>query len=255
MGGGAGWLEHGAGIWHYDGDKWEQFYVYDIEEDHHGITIQDLWGSSPNDIYASGVISFYDGVNNCWRGFVIHYDGNEWKELVRADFTSQFIGVKRDSANVYIYSYATDFDTLSGGDLEFYKLTNNSTLQKIASQRESEVGATGMNYIDEDVYFVFDNNICLYSQNKFISKFQVNNDKFFHHIAGRSENDLFISMSDGIAHYNGSDIEYLYHFSGNGMSVIGDPCILGNDVYYSIRNWGSDALNLVLHGKIMDKLL
>lgn len=260
MAGGAGWLEHGAGIWHYDGDKWEQFYVYDIEKNHHGIYPIDLWGDSPDNVYVSGVISFYDGTYDCWRGFVLHYDGREWSELVRADFNSQFLMARKKNEDVFIYSYAMNWDTLSTGqlaidygDLEFYHINKDSSFQIIASQEEKEVDATCINNVDGEIYFVFDHDVCTYHRNKFTPVFYVDNENFYKHIAGRSINDLFISMKDGIAHYNGKDIEYLYNFPSVGMGLIGEPCILEKDIYYSIRNRGSDAYNLVLHGKLVEE--
>jgi len=48
MGGGGGWLSGGAGIWHYDGTKWSQNYVYDIQ-DSPLMYVQDIWGPDPQD--------------------------------------------------------------------------------------------------------------------------------------------------------------------------------------------------------------
>ena len=102
MGGGAGWLERGAGIWHYDGVEWKQNYVYSLEETYYSITIEDIWGSNSNDVYACGEITFYDSTNNSnnWRGFVLHYNGKAWEEIARADNNSQFIKIRKEKTKI-----------------------------------------------------------------------------------------------------------------------------------------------------------
>ncbi len=42
---------------------------------------------------------------------------------------------------------------------------------------------------------------------------QVDNPKFYQRMWGRSSNDIFLLMTDGLAHFNGSNIEYLFNFT------------------------------------------
>jgi len=107
--------------------------------------------------------------------------------------------------------------------------------------------------MDGEILFVIENDVFRYRRNKLVPFLHVDNEHFAYQVFGRSKNDLFISMDDGIAHYNGEDVEYLYHFPSDGMSVTREPCILENDIFYSIRNWGSSDFNLVLHGKLVEE--
>ena len=39
----------------------------------------------------------------------------------------------------------------------------------------------------------------------------VDNPNFYQRIWGRNEKDIFLMMGDGLAHYNGTDIQYLFY--------------------------------------------
>lgn len=151
MGGGAGWLAHGAGIWHYGGVKWSQHYVYDVE-DSYDADVQDIWGTAPNDIYASGVISFYDGQTDDFRGFVLHFDGKRWQEVVGVGpINSQFLTVRKEGNTAYLFSAA------SFHIHEFYELNGNK-LTRIYSGQD----ANSLYTINERVYFLIDHDIYSY---------------------------------------------------------------------------------------------
>ena len=252
MGGQAGWLERGAGIWHYDGQQWKQHYVYSPEEPYRAIYIHDIWGSSPDNVYACGLRTFYDETNIfLCKGFVLHYDGTAWRELARADFNSQFLRVRNENEIVYVTSYTIDPDTLSGGDYEFYQVKNDSSFYKIGSYKESKIRWIGLSSIDEKVYLTIGQNAYRYKKNKFKHFLYVDNEKFYNNVYGRSENDVFLSMRDGIMHYNGEDIEYIYESPSNDMDIFGTPLILENDIFYSVRYPGFNEL--VLHGRLVEE--
>ncbi|BFN38195.1 hypothetical protein FMIA91_20740 [Fidelibacter multiformis] len=248
MGGGAGWLEHGAGIWHYDGAEWKQNYVYSIEEDYYSINIYDMWGTSPNDVYACGVISFFDGTNECWRGFVLHYDGTNWREMARADFNSQFLRIRAENDKVYVFSYGINYET-GDGDVEFYQVVDNE-LQQIYSNKESIISWAGISSIYGKVYFTVGNDVFYYKSNDFKKFISINMNNFYRPIFGRNEKDIFICMKDGIVHYNGTDMEYLYKLPTENISFVGDPLILEKDIIFSILCPG--PYDLVLHGKLVE---
>jgi len=41
----------------------------------------------------------------------------------------------------------------------------------------------------------------------------VENPNFYQRMWGRNSKDIFLLMTDGLAHYNGTDIEYLFYFN------------------------------------------
>ena len=250
MGGGAGWLEHGAGIWHYDGVEWKQNYVYSIEETYYSINIREIWGPRPDDVYACGRIVFDDGKNGICRGFVLHYDGTGWREIARADFNSQFLRIRKEKDNVYVNSYGINYET-GDGDVEFYHVKDNELI-RIYSNKESKIHWASMSYIDGKVYFTIGREVFRYQEKKFRLFLSINYENFYTQVTGRNEKDLFIAMDDGIAHYNGTDIEYIYKFPLKGMRIIGYPLILDKDIFYGIRYSGTQWYNMVLHGKLVE---
>ncbi|MGD8782677.1 MAG: hypothetical protein PVH88_27440 [Ignavibacteria bacterium] len=243
MGGGGGWLDGGAGIWHYNGSKWSKNFIYNVDEAY--ITdVYDIWGSQSNDLYACGIIDYrIDGKDNL-RGFVLHYDGSIWKEVVRADFNSQFLDVRKEQNKVYVFALKT---TLSACDtVVFYEL-NGSELKEIYSSPEDEIVFGNFHYINGKVYFLIAQDVYRYINGNFVEQFSLGHQNFGYQFYGRHEKDIFVRMRDGLAHYNGTDIEYLYNFPLNMVSIRDEPVLFENDVFFALR---SEAKNMVLHGRL-----
>lgn len=254
MGGQAGWGERGAGIWHYGGAEWKQNYVYSIEEDYYSITVEDIWGTSPNDVYACGTIAFDDGKNGIWRGFVMQYDGTNWREIARADFNSQFITVRKEDNKLYILSYAINYEN-GEHKFEIYVLRDNQ-LKKIYSEKESIVHGVSLFMLNNKLYFLINRDMFIYNYGKFFKTVTINHQNFVNQICGRSENDLFLWMIDGLAHYNGTDIEYLYTFPGesiivNSIIMIHDHVLLDKHVFFGGFT-RIDGLSIIIRGMLND---
>ena len=93
------WMGANGPIYHYDGQEWSLVYTYTIQ----GMgepDIFDLWGTSPSNIYAVGTVLPDDGPP--YRGFVWHYDGKNWKQLLVTDFGVQLQRVRQDREGVII---------------------------------------------------------------------------------------------------------------------------------------------------------
>ena len=58
-------------IWHYDGEQWAS-----LDCDVCSAPAMDIWGSSPEDVFAVEGAWFYG-----WAGRILHYDGTEWEEM------------------------------------------------------------------------------------------------------------------------------------------------------------------------------
>ena len=247
MGGQAGWLDHGAGIWHYDGIKWEQNFIYNPDETYHSIHINDIWGSSPDNVYACGTRVFFDGTNSWFKGFVLHYNGTDWQEIVRSDTNSQFLKIREEDDKVFVFSYGLNSNNFSNSDIEFYLVKNNE-IEQIYSNKESVIDWAGLNSVNGKVYFIIDNNVFNYKNGVFNEFLSINMDNLYRHVCGRNKNDLFIPMSDGIVHYNGTDMEYIYQLPSTDMRFTGEPLVLERDIYYCISYPGENEL--ILHGKL-----
>jgi hypothetical protein len=74
----------------------------------------------------------------------------------------------------------------------------------------------------------------------------VQNSEFGYSVEGRSIKDVFVGMLDGIAHYNGSDIEYLYNFSD--PNIRGDFIkVFPNSLFINTYN-NSKHINIIFRG-------
>ena len=62
-----------------------------------------------------------------------------------------------------------------------------------------------------------------------------------------NKNDIFLRMTDGIAHYNGNNIKYIYNFEGN-ISII-DAVLFENKVFFLAFDI-SNGNDLIYHGKL-----
>jgi hypothetical protein len=246
MGGGGGWLAHGAGIWHYDGVTWSQYYVYDIKGSYL-MQVQDLWGTSRKDIYASGLIVFKEGQTDNVYGFVLHFDGRRWQEVVKGPLNTQFVRIRKERNNLYVQSYRNGTGSNDSEAWVFYEIDGDE-LKEIYSTPNG-----GLNLIDGKTYFVIGDDVCRYLGGSLVKQFSFHDPQFNSTIYGRNQLDLFVSMKNGIAHYNGDDMEYLYKYPQAHMGNINVPIIFNNEVFFCILNpRAPNATNLILHGRLKE---
>lgn len=253
MGGGGGWLEHGAGIWHYDGVKWSQNYVYDVEGSY-DVQVDDIWGTGPNDIYASGTISFFDGKTDDFRGFLLHYDGKRWQEIVRVGpINSQFLRVRKERDRVYVHSFGSGGGSSAYETATFYEVKDKQ-LKEIYSTSLANIYWANLCSAAGKVYFVIDKAVFRYSNENLIKQVSFEFPQFESHISGRNDLDFFVGMKDGIAHYDGTDTQYLYRFPVASMGQMNDPAIFEKEVFFCILNLPAElnARNLMLHGRFKE---
>jgi hypothetical protein len=78
---------------------------------------------------------------------------------------------------------------------------------------------------------------------------QVNNLNFYQRIWGRNSKDIFLLMIDGLAHYNGSDIQYLFHFNKVPRTQIYGAALFDKDAFFLVYE-SQTGLSLIYHGKL-----
>ena len=102
---------------------------------------------------------------------------------------------------------ATTFDSTI-----IYEYMNNKYIN-LYSSIESKGLQADISLINNEVYFVLGNKIAIRRNNQFQTIITVDNPNFYQRIWGRNSKDIFLLMTDGLAHYDGSDIEYLFYFT------------------------------------------
>ena len=75
----------------------------------------------------------------------------------------------------------------------------------------------------------------------------VDNPNFYQKIWGRNTKDIFLMMVDGLAHCDGTDIQYVFRY-GLGTQVFG-AALFDQDVFFLIYE-SQTGLSLVYHGTL-----
>ncbi len=93
------------------------------------------------------------------------------------------------------------------------------------------------------------NQIARRTNNQFQTILNVNNPNFYQRIWGRNTKDIFLLLTDGLAHYNGTDMEYLFYFSQTLSTQIFGAALFEKDAFFLVYE-GPTSLSLVYHGKL-----
>ncbi len=226
------WMGGGDGrIWHYNGSTWKENFEYKPNEGWAIIT--EMWGREPNDVYAIGVIFL---PKNEQRGFVLHYDGHKWYEYFKASYMSQFTSILGDKKNTFITGikiFVSDKNVMSTDSVYISKI-DNKKLTKIYSPQINQSFSIAL--VGNELHVVIDNILYNYSDGGFKQVFKIDMPNFASCVYGRNYKDLFVKFYDGLGHYNGTDIEYLYKFNDNFSYYTGWPIDFGNAVFFSMTH-------------------
>jgi len=238
----------GGGIWHYNGSTWTN--VANITKDGHSdIVFDNVWGASPDDIYATGAYPDEYGFNN---SVIAHFSNNEWEMLSTEGLYGIVEHLYKNSADDNIYLQVIN---IGGGryvDSTLIFEYSQEKYNKIYSSVWSKGLQADISLINNEVYFTLGNEIAKRIDDKFQTILNVNNPNFNQRIWGRSSKDIFLLMTDGLAHYNGNDVEYLFYF--NRAEVLPWTQIFGaalfeKEVFFLVYE-PTTNLNLIYHGKL-----
>ena len=232
-------------IWHYDGTGWQQS-VKLTKDGSTLIAFDNMWGDSQNDLFASGA---YSDENHLYNNSVItHYSENNWVMLN----TYGLIGiVERLYKNNIDGSYYLRTNRIGGGEYPdstlIYKYTNNK-YYKIYGSLWTKGSQADISLINGEVYFVLGNEIAKRTNNQFQTLLKVDNPNFYQCIWGRTSKDIFLFMTDGLVHYNGTDMEYLLHFD-KPRTQIYSAMLFNEEVFFLVYE-SSTGTYLIYHGKL-----
>ena len=84
---------------------------------------------------------------------------------------------------------------------------------------------------------------------KFTTVLYVDNANFYQRIWGRNSKDIFLLMTDGLAHYNGTDIEYLFYFNKIPRTQISGAALFEEEVFFTVYE-ALTGLKYIYHGKL-----
>jgi len=232
----------GGKIWHYNGDDWQETAKL-TKDGHSDIAFNNMWGESPNKLYAFGAYSDDDGLLN--KSIIAYYNGSSWK-MVNTDGLEGIVAslFKNKPDNAYYMQLIKWSNTYDSTYIYQYKNEKYSMIYKtIWSNTWASISL-----INNVVYFILKKEISIRENNQFETVLNLENYDFYQRIWGRHSEDIFVLMTDGLAHYNGIDIDYLFYFP-NPRTQIWGAVLFKNEVFM-LTYEASTGLSLIYHGKL-----
>ncbi|MDR3627813.1 MAG: hypothetical protein P4L45_13310 [Ignavibacteriaceae bacterium] len=234
------WLSGYEGeIWHFDGSSWIRNYKF--QKQNYYLGFESIWGDSPNNIYAIG---FADS-GSARRGIILNYNGSSWTEKQIPYFSYDFFQIKGEANNYYLNGLMYDS---TGKYINSVFQYNSDGIKIIYTGEQTAQSWSYIQNIAGTLYFVLGNKIYTYNNHNFKLLLDINESNFGAQIYGRSEKDIILKMIDGLGHYNGSDIEYIYKFKTNNISIV-DGVIFDKDIFILAIDFNSSQ-NLLIHGRL-----
>jgi len=238
------WSGGGSGkIWRFDGSDWKEF-IKLTKDGHSDIVFDNMWGESQNDIYAFGAYFDNNGLPN--NSVIAHFVNNEWTMFNTDSIKGIVEHLYKDKNGEQIYMQVVN---MGGG--EHYDSTiiyeySQGKYNKLYSSIWTRGLEADISLINNEVYFILGSRIAKRINNQFVTVLQVDNPNFYQRIWGRNDKDMFLFMTDGLVHYNGSDMIYLQHFDKPRTQIYG-AALFEKEVFILVSE-GQTNLNLIYHG-------
>jgi hypothetical protein len=230
----------GGEIWHFDGSNWSKTFTMNLPG-YNFYGFENIWGDAPDNVYAVGYAE--NGIT--YKGIIAHFDGNSWSNRSIPEIQNSFIKMQRGSKssnNYFLFTYRIEqFAEDTSYIYEFDGINLNKVYQGITSKQQ----IAGLSCFGDKVYIRKGYNIFEYNNNKLDLLFTLPDGAA---IWGRNKADIFLGLQNGIAHYNGSDVQYLKHFNESGINII-DGLVFESEVFFICYDF-NNSLNLIINGKL-----
>jgi hypothetical protein len=219
-----------GGVYHYNGQSWSMTYTNSVPGTHPGF--DNVWGDFPNNVYAVGAIDTINGGYNCE---IAHFNGTGWTIVSTPNHRVSFNGIKRGikESDKY-FLMGTRFENI-GDTCKLFEF-DGSNLKEIYNNQE----VATVNVISGKLYFCIGKKIFKYQNNQFVVWKDFSGTTHLGRVWGRSELDFFTVASDGLTHYNGTDLITLYP---TGL-FINDVFVFINDIFILCNN------RIIIHGTL-----
>ena len=234
-------------VWNYDGANWNHITELPKDNNNHAV-INNIWGDSPNSIYAYGAYPEENGYYN--NSVIVHYSSGKW-EMYNTDMLYGIVSrLYKNKFDNHIYLQVIGGRNLTDST-SIYEYKNGG-YNLLYSDLWIKGKQSDLSYIDGEVYFIMGSRIAVRRNDKFYTLLNVDNPNFYQRIWGRNSKDIFLLMTDGLAHYNGSDMEYLFYFNrpdDRPYTQIYGAALFENISIFLVRE-PSTGLNMIYTGRI-----
>jgi hypothetical protein len=236
-------------IWRFDGNSWLQIAELG-KEGTDFIAFENIWGESPSDFYAVG-----NGPDkNLYANYSVisHFKNNKWEMINTGDLIGDVVHLYKNYIDEKIY-----LQVIKIGGTEFHDSTliyeyNGISYNNIYRSAETIGVQADISLINKEVYFILGNEIALRRNDQFQTLLKINNPNFYQRIWGRNYKDIFLLMTDGLAHYNGNNVEYLFYFKDFNIRLgteIYDTAIFENEIFLVAYEYPTQQ-KIIYHGVI-----
>lgn len=201
-------------------------------------------GKNDSEIYAGGgkAISF----NRV--GLIYKFNNNAWQiDRVLKNYGNLFrVSYSSKNDKYYFLAYVDNIELMDTTRLLEY---DNKEVKIIFSDKDADNNLI-MNVIDGYLCVTIGKKIYIYYKNRFYDFLEINIPNFGGQFWGRSRNDFFIRMQDGLLHYNGTDLKYILKFSSS-VTFGSSALVLDKDIFLHAFD-NNTGYNIIYHGKLKE---
>lgn len=236
------WIGGNTQLWHFNGSNWN---VYcNIPETGYKYTgIQDIWGDSYDDVYATGYK--YNDDNGC-KPLLLHYDGQKWSHVNTPEISCVFSTIRRAKKDSRLH-YISALEFAPEGYLSVVYEFDGKNFKKIYSAPWVTSTFAELSLVGDHLYINHGPDIYQYRNGKWELFYSIKIPDFLFPVSGRSSKDIIVAMYDGVAHYNGSDLVYICRFPKR--YDINSNTIFDDGVVITMMDESTGA-NIIYRGKL-----
>lgn len=239
-------------ICHFDGSNWKEIATLTKDEHSYDIVLDNIWGISTNDLYAFGAFPDEEGYFN--KSVIAHYSFGKWETLNTDKLNGIVERLYMNLPDNKIYLRLTKIGGSKFIDSTIIYEYKKDRYYPIYSNIEAQGLQADLSLINGEVYFILGKRIAKRIDNQFHTVLNIDDPNFYQRIWGRNSKDIFLLMTDGLAHYNGTDLEYLFHFThGNEKpwTQIYGAALFEKEVFFTVDE-PTTNLELIYHGKLKE---
>jgi len=202
-----------------------------------------IWGASQNEIYAAGGAFLENSSQMC--GVVMRFDGQKWDYVISKTPKTYFYKVLKYGNKLYLGGVVRNYPA-SADSVGIYEY-DGKVLKTVYSDIRNAYNNPMPLLLNNKLYFGFKEKLYVYENGTMTERGNFAGKNIFSmaRISGRNENDVFLPQTEGLGHYNGSDLVTVYKYAA-GTEVL-SWAVFENDAFFLCRD--SDLSTFyVLHG-------
>ncbi len=224
-------------IWHYNGTAW--ILTTKLQLDGYKVAIENFWGTSSNNLYASTIVEKKDYTRS--YGAVFHYDGNSWKRTTTVDYEDYLfdnIRINNTDSILVINAWAVH------SDLEKILIWTGKNFSEILSTFEG----TSLINIGDKIFFSNGKRVYQHGKENFTLWQDFTGTEFQRLLGARNERDVFTISKSGIGHFNGTDFQTIYKTN----FAISRAAIFEKEVFFITHDGFNTKPVVVIRGKLKE---